>query len=191
METTVRQVRGEAASWWLYLLSGLLLIGLGFVAFQHPAGAYLSLSIWFAATILMQGVSGLFFAYRHRQTLPNWGWLLALGAGEVALGFYLLSIPAAALSTLALFIGYWLLFRSLSTISSAFAMRRLGVTGWGWGLVSGLLGGLFGLLVLINPGLGALGASLWLALALLALGVASCGLAFRLRSAGQGQAVRA
>ena len=96
----------------------------------------------------------------------------ALGAGEVALGGYLLAIPAAALSTLALFIGFRLLFRSLSTISHAFALRRLGVSGWGWGLGSGLLGGLFGLLVLLNPGLGALGASLWLALALLVLGAA-------------------
>ena len=190
METTVRQVRGAAASWWLYLLSGILLLILGFAAFQHPAGAYLSLSLWFAVIILMQGVSGLFFAYRHRRTLPSWGWLLALGAGEVALGGYLLAIPAAALTTLAFFIGFWLL-RSMSTISSAFAMRRLGVAGWGWGLVSGLLGGLFGLLVLVNPGLGALGASLWLALALLALGVVSCALAFRLRRAGPMRAARA
>ncbi len=186
MEITLRQPSPGRAptSWGLYLLSGILLIILGFVAFRHPAGAYLSLSIWFAVIILMQGVSGLFFVYRHRHELPNWGWLLALGAGEVALGGYLLAIPAAALGTLAFFIGFWLLFRSLSTISHAFALRRLSVAGWGWGLVSGLLGGLFGLLVLLNPGLGALGASLWLALALLALGVASCGLAFRLRSAG-------
>ena len=172
METTLRQPHSASTSWWVYLLSGIVLIVLGFVAFRHPAGAYLSLSIWFAAIMLMQGVSGLFFAYRHRHELPNWGWLPALGAGEVALGGYLLAIPAAALSTLALFIGFRLLFRSLSTISHAFALRRLGVSGWGWGLGSGLLGGLFGLLVLLNPGLGALGASLWLALALLVLGAA-------------------
>lgn len=158
METAIG-LRRDAANWWVYLLSGLLLIGLGFLAFSHPGRTYLGLSLWFSAVILVNGLAGAFFAFSNRATLRGWGWLLALGLAEALLGLYLLSVPLAAAGTLAFVIGCWLLFRSSITLSNAFALKNLGHRGWGWVLASSLLGGLFAVLVLVNPGLGALGAA--------------------------------
>ncbi len=181
MESTFNDFRRTANNWWVFLISGILLIILGIAAFINPVEAYLGLSIYFAAVILVNGVSGIYFSISHRVTLQGWGWLLILGIAEVLLGLYLLAAPLVAMSTLAFFIGFWLLFRSSITISNAIAIKNLGYNGWGWVLATGIIGALFGLLVLFNPSLGAFGAAIWMALALLTLGIAACILAFRLR----------
>ncbi len=58
-----------AANWWIFALTGLLLIGLGLWAFRNPGEAFLGLTIYFAAIILFNGVGGLIFAI---TTAPTW-----------------------------------------------------------------------------------------------------------------------
>jgi uncharacterized membrane protein HdeD (DUF308 family) len=101
----------------------------------------------------------------------------------VLFGFYLLQAPIVAAGTLAFVIGFWLLLRSGSTIANAFVLRRLGYRRWGWTLAFGLLGLALAFIVLGNPAIGALGATVWLAMALLVLGVALFALGLRLRRA--------
>ena len=183
MESSPISVRQAAANWWVYVLAGVSLIGLGIWAFSNPASAFLGLTFTFAAVILFNGVAGTFFALTNRDHLRGWGWLLALGLIEVVFGFYLISAPIAAAGTLALFIGFWLLLRSGSTVANAFVLRRLGYRNWGWTLAMGLLGLVLGVIVITNPAIGALGATVWLAAALLVLGGAALVLGLRLRRA--------
>ncbi len=183
MATNYDPTRREVSTWWVYLLSGALLLFLGIKTFQYPGVTYLSLSLWFAAVIFVNGVSGILFAFTNRASFGAWFWMLVLGLGEAVLGFYLLAVPIAAVGTLMLFVGWWLLFRSFVTISKAFVLQQSGYTGWGWVLAAGIGGGLLAGLVLANPVDGAAGTSLYLTLNLLALGITSCTLAFRLHNA--------
>lgn len=183
MEIPSSSPRSSAASWWVYLLGGLVLLLLGLYAFSYPAGAFLGLTLYFAAVILFNGVGNIVFAIGNRGRLPGWGWLLALGLAEAILGLYLFSTPVAAAATLAYFIGFWVLLRSGSTIANAFVLRRLHYRNWGWNLALGVLGFVLSFLILANPAIGALGATVWVALALVALGVALMVLGWRLRSA--------
>ncbi|RZL12514.1 MAG: hypothetical protein EOO62_10800 [Hymenobacter sp.] len=176
-------LRTAAASWWVYLLAGLGLFGLGLWALNSPGAAFLGLTIYFAGLILYNGVANIIFSLSNRTRLRGWGWLLALGLAEVLFGFYLLSQPIVAAGTLAFVIGCWLLLRSGSTVANAFVLRRLGYRHWGWSLALGLLGIGLALMVLGNPAIGALGATTWLAVALLVLGVAAVVLGLRLRRA--------
>lgn len=183
METSPSTLRQAAANWWVYLLAGVGLFGLGLWVFNSPGPAFLGLTIYFAALILYNGVANTLFAITNRTRLRGWGWLLALGLGELVFGFYLLSQPVAAAGTLAFFIGFWLLLRSGSTVANAFVLRRLGYRNWGWTLALGLLGVVLAFLVLTNPAIGVLGATTWLAVAMLVLGVAAFMLGLRLRRA--------
>lgn len=184
METSgSSSLRSPAASWWVYLLGGLVLFALGLYAFSNPVSAFLGLTIYFAAVILFNGVGNVVFALSNRSRLQGWGWLLALGVAEALFGLYLLSQPIVAASTLALFIGFWVLLRSGSTIANAFVLRRLHYRNWGWNLALGMLGLVLGFMVLTNPAIGALGATVWVAIALVVLGVALMVLGWRLRSA--------
>jgi uncharacterized membrane protein HdeD (DUF308 family) len=182
MQTSSSPIR-TAANWWVYVLAGLGLFGLGIWVFNSPGAAFLGLTLYFAALILFNGVANTLFAVSNRTRLQGWGWLLALGLAEILFGVYLISQPAAAAGTLAFVIGFWLLLRSGSTVANAFSLRRLGYRRWGWNLALGLLGVVLAFLVLANPVIGVVGVTTWLALGLLVLGVAAFMLGLRLRSA--------
>ncbi|NML64242.1 hypothetical protein HHL22_03390 [Hymenobacter sp. RP-2-7] len=183
MEVTNNPLRSAAANWWVYVVGGLALFLLGLYAFSSPAGAFLGLTVYFAAVILFNGVGNVLFAVSNRTRLRGWVGLLVLGLAEVALGAYLFSAPGVAAGTLAYFIGFWLLLRSGSLVAKSFTLRRLGYRNWGWTLALGLLGIVLGFMVLANPAIGALGATVWVAIALVVLGVALMVLGWRLRSA--------
>jgi len=172
-----------AANWWVYVLAGVGLFLLGLWAFSSPGDAFLGLTIYFAVAILFNGAAGLIFALSNRAHLRGWGWLFALGLAEVLAGFWLLESPIIAAGALAYFIGLWLLLRSGTTIANAFVLRRLGYRNWGWTLGLGLLGIVLAFMVLGNPLIGVLGATAWLAIALLVLGGAAFVLGLRLRRA--------
>lgn len=183
MEASNRELRSAASNWWVYVLGGIALFLLGLYAFNYPAGAFLQLTIIFAAVILFNGVGNVLFALSNRARLGGWVGLLVLGIAEVLLGAYLLFSPVVAAGTLAYFIGFWLLLRSGSLVGKAFTLRRLGYSGWGWTLASGLLGIVLAFMVLLNPAIGALGAAVWVAIALVVLGVGLVVLGWRLRRA--------
>ena len=183
METSASAIRTATANWWVYLLAGIGLFGLGLWALASPGATFLGLTIYFAALILYNGFANTIFAISNRTRLRGWGWLLALGMAEILFGCYLLSQPIIAAGTLAFVIGFWLLLRSASTVANAFVLRRLGYAGWGWTLAFGLLGIVLAFMVLANPSIGALGATVWVTAALLVLGVAMVMLGLRLRRA--------
>jgi len=183
METSASPLRTAAANWWVYLLAGLGLFGLGIWVLNSPGAAFLGLTLYFAALILFNGVANTLFAVSNRTRLQGWGWLLALGLAEILFGVYLLSQPVVAAGTLAFVIGFWLLLRSGSTVANAFSLRRLGYRRWGWNLALGLLGILLAFMVLANPTIGVIGVTTWLAVGLLVLGVAAFMLGLRLRNA--------
>lgn len=172
-----------ASNWWVFVLTGLLLIGLGLWAFRNPGEAFLGLTIYFAALILFNGVGGLIFAITNRDHLPGWSWLVAIGIIEIVFGFFLLNSPLFAAQALVFFVGIWLLLRGGATVANAFVLRRLGYRHWGWTLALGLLGFALAALVLADPAVLALTATVWLALALLVLGGAVAWLGLRLRRA--------
>lgn len=98
-----------------------------------------------------------------------WGWLLALGilmsiAGVVALG----STVIATLATVA-FLGIILLAAGVVDVISAIASR--GWRGSGLSLVTGVLVGVLGALLIARPAIGAEVLTLLLALVLLASGI--------------------
>lgn len=183
MEVLNKELRAAASNWWVYVVGGLVLLLLGLYAFSYPAGAFLELTVFFAAVILFNGVGNVLFAVSNRTRLGGWAGLLALGIGEVLLGGYMLYAPAVAAGTLAYFIGFWLLLRSGTLVAKAFTLRRRGYAGWGWTLASGLLGIVLAFVVLANPAIGALGVAVWVAIALVLLGAALMLLGWRLRSA--------
>lgn len=185
MEAATRQIRYEASNLWLYLLGGSLLLWLGFVAFQNPVSAYLGLSLYFAATIFVNGLVGAVFALSNRASIRGWGWVATTGVLEALLGLYLLVAPGLAASALAFVIGFWLVYRSITAITNAFMLRQLGAKGLGWVLVAGMLGLGLSFVVLANPLVGAAGAAIWLALGLVMLGIACIVLAFQLRGTRQ------
>jgi len=150
------------------------------VGVPQPRPGVFGADYLFAVVILFNGVGSLIFALANRAHLRGWGWLLAMGVVEIIFGFYLLNAPLFAAEALIFFIGFWLLLRGGATVANAFVLRRLGYRNWSWTLA---LGFALAALVLADPAVMALSATVWRALALLVLGVAVGWLGLRLRRA--------
>ena len=111
----------------------------------------------------------------------NWGWLLALGIGLIALGLLDIALPVIATLAIGIFVGWLLLIGGVAQILHAFSAR--GWQGFALHLVGGVLYLLVGGWMILNPLLGALALTLLLAAFLLVQGVFQIALALRIRPA--------
>ena len=119
MAQTLKSIRDSINYWWLFLLTGILLIVVGLWVFASPLASYLSLSFIFAFGILFTGVFEVIFAISNRKTMDNWGWTLSSGILDLVIGFYLMAYPAITIAILPLILGFWLLFRGFSAIENS------------------------------------------------------------------------
>jgi len=167
----VREVR-EIQNWWTYLILGILFILLGFWIISNPKQSYVALAMFFAFIMLVAGVLHTIFSLANRHELAGWGVHLAMGLIDLVLGLLLLAHPQFMLRLLSLFMGLWLLFRSVNLIGAAFELRALGDLNWGWRFSFGVLALIFSGLIIIHPVIAGLTVVAWTAFAFMAVGVA-------------------
>jgi uncharacterized membrane protein HdeD (DUF308 family) len=181
IQTISRTIKESIRYWWLFLLTGLILIAVGIWILSSPVQAYVSLSMLFAASILVIGIIEAIFAITARKSLDGWGWTLASGLLDIVIGAYLLSYPLLTITVLPIILGFWLLFRGISAIGFAFDMKSYRAANWGWLLALGILIIIFGLMVLAVPAFGVLNIILWTSLSFITAGFFRVVLAFRLK----------
>ena len=156
MSTILGTLRADVRNWWWFIIKGLLLIFAGIMIFSRPLEGYVSLSVLFSVVILGVGFTQIFFASANSDVLKGWGWTLASGILDVAIGIYLLTFPLVTMATLPFILGFWLIFRSFYLVGAAFDLKSLGVPDWGWLLFGGILSSILGFFVLYYPGAGAI-----------------------------------
>jgi uncharacterized membrane protein HdeD (DUF308 family) len=153
--TIISDVRQVIRYWWVFLLSGCLLVLFAILVISLPLAAYAGLAIYFVLTFVINGLFEIGFAFSNRRAVHGWGWHLAGGLFDLLAGAVLFFTPVLAAVALPLFVGFWLLFRSISIIGRCFDLpviwqERL------WMLVLGVAGLVFSFLILYNPALGVL-----------------------------------
>ncbi|MCG2429813.1 HdeD family acid-resistance protein [Aequorivita xiaoshiensis] len=182
MQTSFLQsIKDAIKHWYIPLFVGLLFVILSVVVFSSPVGSMLTLSIFFALSFLFSGLSEIIFSIANRDRLDNWGWSLAFGILTFVVGVSLISHPALSITVLAFYIGFLLLFRSISSISFALDLKKYGSKNWGGLLVFGILGAIVSFLLIWNPLVAGLSVVVLVALSFLFAGIFSILLAFQLR----------
>ncbi|GJE70893.1 HdeD family acid-resistance protein [Methylorubrum podarium] len=169
-----------ARNWWLVALRGLLALLFGIVAFVAPGAFVLSLVLFFAAYMLVDGLFGIVAAVRAAQRHERWGFLLVEGLLDIAVGVAAFLVPAAAVWAFVLLVAAWAILSGGLMIAAAFRLH-LHYGRWWLGL-GGVISVLFGIALLINPGMSALVLTWWLGAYAVAFGVMLLILGFRLRS---------
>ena len=87
-------------------------------------------------------LSEIIFSIANRYHMDNWGWSLAFGIITFIIGISLIAHPALSIRVLAFYIGFIILFRSVSAISFAMDVKRYGNKNWSGLLALGVLGGI-------------------------------------------------
>lgn len=84
--------------------------------------------------------------------VKHWYVPLIIGVVFILMGIYVFSIPIAVYITLSIFFSLSFLTSGIFEIFFAISNRKV-LSGWGWYLVSGIIGLVFGIYLIIQPGL--------------------------------------
>jgi uncharacterized membrane protein HdeD (DUF308 family) len=167
--------------WWVILLRGVVAIAFGVLAFTWPVLTLATLVLLFGFYAFVDGVFSLMTAIGgHRQKEDRW--LLALeGIVGIWAGVVTLRAPALTALALLLLISFWAMATGFLRIVAAIRLRKE-ISGELWLALSGVLSILFALVLMMQPGIGALGLVWVIGGYALILGVFEIMLGFELRS---------
>jgi uncharacterized membrane protein HdeD (DUF308 family) len=168
-------------NWWVLTLKGVLLIIFGIIAFMNPGVTFAILLTWFGVFLFIDGVLSLI------NVLSNWKgaedkWMFVLeGLVNIVLGILIFRAPAAYTIVAVFFMGFWSIFSGVSRIALAIQLRKE-MTGEGWLALSGVLGILFGIIIISNPAIGVATFMYVLAFFALAIGLLLVLLSFKVKN---------
>ena len=144
MKDLVSELVTTIKNWWLFLVIGILMFIGGIWVVRTPVASYVTLAWLFGVLVLADGIFYIVFSLSNIRRLTGWGWYLAAGILELLIGIYLLMNPVILLTILPFVVGFWLLFRGITLISSSLELKGHSIPGWGWVLTLGILLGIVG-----------------------------------------------
>jgi uncharacterized membrane protein HdeD (DUF308 family) len=172
-----------AHNWWVFALRGVAAIIFGVLAFVWPNITATVLVLLFGAYAFWDGVFAIVSALRRHTRTDQWWWTLLEGVIGVGIGLATFFWPGVTAVVLLAFIAAWAVITGLLEIMAAIRLRKEINDEWLL-LLSGVLSVLFGILLVFQPGAGAL-ALIWvIGSYAIAFGVLLLVLAFRLRGLG-------
>jgi uncharacterized membrane protein HdeD (DUF308 family) len=168
--------------WWVEALRGLTAVLFGIVALAWPEVTLTLLVVLFGAYALVDGVFGLIYAFGAGR--PRRGMLIVEALLSLVVGVVALVWPGITALSLLFLIAAWAVVTGILEIVSAIQLRKVINNEWLLGL-SGLASVIFGVILAVQPGAGAL-ALIWVIAAYaIVYGVLLIALGFRLRSVGR------
>ena len=169
-----------ADRWWLLLLRGIAAILFGVLAFIWPGLTLVTLVLMFGAFALVDGAIMLGAAFSGAaKPMPSW-WLVLVGLLGIAAGIVTFLWPGMSAILLILFIGAWAVAHGIFEIVGAIQLRKEIENEWML-ILGGIISVIFGIIVLIAPGAGALALVWWIAIYSIVFGVMFVAFALRLR----------
>jgi uncharacterized membrane protein HdeD (DUF308 family) len=175
-----------ARHWWVFLVRGLVAIAFGLVAFFYPVATLYTFILFYAVFSIVDGLFAVISAVRGQEGMGARWWLALIGVLSLVAGLAAYLWPGLTALALLTLIGIWAFVYGVVEIIGAIRLRKEIDNEWLL-LVHGILAALFGLIVLVRPGAGAL-ALIWLIASFaLASGVVLIILSLRLKGlAGKG-----
>jgi uncharacterized membrane protein HdeD (DUF308 family) len=103
------------------------------------------------------------------------------GILQVLFGYMLTNNPQITMMVLPLFVGFWLLFRSISLASFSLELRSFLLPNWWLYLLFAILIGIFAFFILTKPVIGGMTIITWTGISLIIAGVAQIAISMDLK----------
>jgi uncharacterized membrane protein HdeD (DUF308 family) len=169
-----------ARNWWTMALRGLVAVLFGIAAFAWPDLTLLAMVWLFGIYALLDGIFSLISGVTNRGENERWWLLLLEGAVGIAAGIIAILWPGITAFALLYLIAAWAIITGVLEIATAIRLRQEIEGEWLMAL-SGFLSLVFGILLVIWPGVGVL-AVIWLIAAYaIVFGIFLIILGFRMR----------
>lgn len=171
-------------AWIWAVVRGVLAIVFGIIAMVSPIGTAIVLAIVIGIFAIVDGIIDLIDAFRHRGT-SGVGLRVFLGIISLLFGIILLVWPGKTIAFMVILIAIWSIVIGVLQIIANISIRKEAPGAWVWGVISGALGVIFGILVLVWPGIG-LVTLIWLVgIWAIVFGIALIVLGFQVRKASK------
>jgi uncharacterized membrane protein HdeD (DUF308 family) len=169
-----------ARNWWAVLLRGLFAILFGIVALVLPGVTLASLVLLFAVYMLVDGVFDIVAAARAARHGERWGALIFEGIADLVAAAIAFFLPLATVLAFVVLMAAWAIISGVLLVAAAVKLHRThGKWLMGFG---GVVSVIWGVLLLVEPIIGALVLTWWMGAYALFFGGALIALAFQLRS---------
>jgi uncharacterized membrane protein HdeD (DUF308 family) len=166
-----------ARYWWALALRGLFAVLFGLLTFFIPGITLLALVLLFGVYALLDGIFDIVSAFRSSS--HHWAFVVE-GVVGIIVGILTLIWPGITGMVLLYLIAFWAIFTGVLEIVAGIRLRAA-IANELLLILMGILSLLFGLLIIIFPGAGALAIAFWIGAYALIFGTMLIALAFRLR----------
>jgi uncharacterized membrane protein HdeD (DUF308 family) len=146
--------------WWVFLIRGISGILFGIAALIWPGITLVVLVTLFGAYSLVDGIFAIISGFTTRKQQERWWWMILQGIAGVIIGVLTFIWPGVTALALLYFIAAWSIVTGAFEIAAAIRLRREIEGEWLLAL-SGFASMIFGILLAIFPGPGAL-ALVWI-----------------------------
>ena len=140
-------MKDVADHWALIVVLGVLSVILGLLAIAYPGATIVTISIFFAAWLFVSGIFYLISSFTRDGDTGSRVLSAILGVLSIIVGWALLRTPFQSVEVFIFVIGIFFLIQGVMTFIGAFARKA----GRNWGIASGLLGIIAGIIVLTYP----------------------------------------
>lgn len=168
-----------ARNWWLILLRGVCAIIFGVLTILWPGLSLLTLVLLYGVFAVFDGGLAIGAAILGGTPAPRW-WLALVGLLGIMAGALTLMWPGITGFALLMLIAGWAIVAGLFEIVGAIKLRKE-IEGEWWLIATGVLSVLFGVLILMFPGAGALGIALAIGWFAIVYGAMLVGFSWRLK----------
>jgi len=136
-------------AWWAFVVGGLAMVLFGLMAFSNPGIALFVLAMFFAASVMVDGVSNIIGSLQNREK-DGWWILLLMGLLGAAVGGYALFNPPLSIMAFILIVAFEAMVLGVFLVLLGYKVRKTSSREWVLYL-AGALSILFGILVIANP----------------------------------------
>jgi len=136
-------------AWWVFVVGGVAMVVFGVLAFASPGIALFALATFFAASVLVDGVSNIVGSLQNREK-DGWWILLLMGLLGAVVGAYALFNPPLSIMAFILIVAFEAMLLGAFLIMLGYKVRKTTSREWLLYLTGGL-SILFGILVIANP----------------------------------------
>jgi uncharacterized membrane protein HdeD (DUF308 family) len=171
-------------NWWAVALRGLAALVFGVLTLMSPGISLAALVLLFAAFAVADGVLAIVAGFRHRRAGEKWLVVALGGIAGIAAGVIAVLMPAITVLVLVYVIAARAIVVGAMEVAAAIRLRKVIKGEWLMAL-GGVASIVFGVLIALFPGIGALAVVLWIGAFSIVIGAMLIGLGFRLRSWGR------
>ena len=137
---------------WLMLISGILVVILGITMLFTPLSNLVALAIFIGISMLISGISEI-MSFCGEEKGHRSGWMLVSGILSTLFGIWTMfgRGTEALVAILPFIFAVWVMSSGITRIVGSVSLKSEGSSLWGWMLAFGILGTVFGFLLLFSP----------------------------------------